>query len=72
MPRAIADTRWVLTLNMAEGGNAVEARVVANGYSETERENGLVGAFGRVGARSPHLLVMSPGELKNGNCGASK
>ena len=61
-PSAV-DTRWVLTWEIVDGANTVEARVVAKGFQDPDLKGGVADSACCVSLRSSHLQVISLGAL---------
>ena len=70
--KAAADSRRVLTWNMADGKRDVQARLAANGYQDPDLKEGLEETSGCVSLGPSHLRAVSLSAPKNGTFGVWK
>ena len=64
VPKKAAQTRRVLTWEMADGKECVKARLVATGFRDPDLREGIVDTSGCVCPRSSHLQVISISAIK--------
>ena len=57
-------TRWVWTWKIVDGEKCVEARLLAEGFQDTDVQEGLVDTPGCVSLRSSHVRVFSISAIK--------